>query len=233
MRRLDAFLVIILLSLLALGAVYFVRNQQLQTINTLVQATLAVKPSTRAAQAADAVKALGAQLSGVQMNSLDTSSWQIVNGDGVSLVLPTSYNGGTIAGATRQMMLDHHIAFVSDADKTPDRFPFYALDTSSNQMNQVYIVRSATPAANFQAVVDQYIQARGGDIIEHSTVDLAGYQAVRIIANEASDGWRSLEYFFYNGQYIWQVNFKSRAADFYTGLSIFETGARTMIITKL
>ena len=235
MRRLDVFLVLTLLALVTLGALFFIRNQQTQAINTTIQTTLAVQPSTRAAQAADAVKALGAQLSGVQMNTLDTAGWQLLTGDSVSLVLPPSYQGGLIAGDVRKLMLDHQFSdYVASVDGHPDRFPFFALDTTNHQLNQAYIVRSATSSANFLSVVDQYVQARGGDIIERTTVDLDGRQAVRLIANNStSPGWRSLEYFFYYGQYVYQVNFKSHASDFYALLPIFETSARTVVITKL
>ena len=101
MRRLAAILVIALLGLAALAAVYFAR----QPITASPQSTLTVLPSTRAAQAQSEM--MDARLSGVQYLDIDTSNWVTLTGDGLSLVLPPSYRGGSITTVLRTETHQH------------------------------------------------------------------------------------------------------------------------------
>lgn len=171
----------------------------------------------------------------------DQNSWKVLQGQGVTLSLPTIYEGGNpstdsdrIAEKLKPISPDYATR-IEGLKSNAGAIALIAFDPStakSGFMTNVNVAKQEVPPGTS---VEQFLEAATEQltgqyqIVEQKVVPLDLYEAGRIVT-EATIGTTPVKQVFYtvkNGDHFWLVTYSTTAADFNQRLPTFEQSIRS------
>ena len=174
------------------------------------------------------------------------AGWQTMQGNGVRLSLPASYEGGNPSNpkdldaiAQKLKAIDPKYANrIESLKQNPSALNLLAFDTQkakSGFLTNVNITAEKVPAGT---TVEQYLDAAvkqlSGQfqVVDQKVVSLEKYQAGRVVAETTAGGIpiKQLFYFVQNGNNFWLVTYSTSKNEFDQRLPNFEQSIRTFTL---
>lgn len=171
-------------------------------------------------------------------------SWKTINGNGVQLSLPPSYEGGNPstdldAIAKSLTAIDPKYAQgIASLKANPSAVALLAFDKQSAKSGFMTNVNVTTEKVPDGTTVQQYLDAAANQLVgsyqlvDKKVVSIGKYQAGRIVAEGSAGGTpiKQLFYLIQNGNNFWLVTYSTAKSEFDKRLPDFEKSISTFML---
>ncbi|HET7377790.1 MAG TPA: hypothetical protein VFK30_13840 [Anaerolineae bacterium] len=189
---------------------------------------------------------VGCNQSNSQANALPTPAttpipgWKEIQGGGIALWIPNTYEGGALSGEDRQILIDRIKALGKDFESTAkliennsDAFLLYAVDSNTNSQGGTNTINVTTEKVMSVITLDTYLDAASKQFPKQMSIDsrdivtLDGKQAGKLVVEMMSLGVKEVLYVFKSGNDIYVITYATGPDDFDKLAADFELSAKT------